>query len=234
MTVSGPAGSPGPHVFVDDLDAPVLNDHDTAHLERSLRMRPGDPLSVSDGRGSFAHAAYRGDGHLDLEDAPTLLPAPEPEVTVAFALVKSSKPELAIQKLTELGVDHIVVLQAERTVVRWDSGKVESARKRWERVVREASMQSHRVRLPSVEALIPASEYLRRPDVARADFGVNPVNAAHRIVAIGPEGGWAPAERELGSTAVSLGPTVLRAETAAITAGVLLTGFRDARIGSAG
>lgn len=220
------AGSAGPHVFVEDLDVPTIQPDDVSHLERSLRMRKGDPLTVSDGRGSWAYAKYS-PGQLTL-DGPVVHEDQAPwQLTVGFSLVKGSKPEVVIQKLTELGVDHIVVLDAERTIVRWDDAKVASAHERWARILREAAMQSHRVRMPTLAGLEPAKDFLARAGVARADFGNTPIDATHRTIAIGPEGGWSPEEREASSLSVSLGNTVLRAETAAIAAGVSMVAARD-------
>ena len=161
---------------------------------------------------------------MPLTAAPVHVPAPSASTTVAFSLVKGQKPELVVQKLTELGVDHVVVLDAERSVVRWDDKKVASHLDRFRRIMREASMQSHRVRLPTIDALVPAAEHLSRPEVAAAHFGGSPITAEHRSIAIGPEGGWSPAEvAVVGARTVTLGATVLRAETAAIAAGTLLS-----------
>ena len=85
-------------------------------------------------------------------------------------------------------------------------------------------MQSHRVRLPTIEALLPAIDHLAAPDVVAAHFGGQAIGRSHRSIAIGPEGGWSPAEvAAVGARTVTLGATVLRAETAAIAAGTLLS-----------
>lgn len=220
------AGSPGPHVFVESLVSPILADEDIAHLERSLRMRPGNSLTLSDAAGSWCTATYRGDGAVEVSGAIDVVPRPAAALTVAFSLVKGSKPELVIQKLTEIGIDHIVVLAAERTIVKWDDAKVAKATERWNRIVREASMQSHRVCLPTVEGVVPAAEFLAESTARIAHFDGRPVDATDRVVAIGPEGGWAPSELDVAGERVSLGDTVLRAETAAICAGALLTAAR--------
>lgn len=218
------AGSPGPHVFVESLDHPVVHEDDLHHLSRALRMRPGDALTVADGDGNWAPAEFAEQGPLTLTGDVVHVPAPTEPTTVAFSLVKGQKPELVVQKLTELGVDRIVVLDAERSVVRWDDKKVASHLDRFERIIREASMQSHRVRLPTIEALLPAIDHLSTPDVAAAHFGGQPIGRSHRSIAIGPEGGWSPAEvAAIGARTVTLGATVLRAETAAIAAGTLLS-----------
>jgi len=222
------AGSAGPHVFVASRNQLVLDDDDLIHLERSLRMRDGDPLSVSDGVGNWAQAVLRAGGIVELTDPWREIPAPETELTVAFSLVKGSKPELVVQKLTELGIDRIVALMADRSVVRWDDEKVDRATQRWERIVREAAMQSHRVRLPEIVGVTDSHSFLAssREAVSLAHFGGEAIGRGNRCVAIGPEGGWSDRELELANGRVSLGDTVLRAETAAIAAGVLLAAGR--------
>lgn len=218
-----PAGTPGPHVFVDSLDAMQLSDDDLGHLAKSLRMRDGDELSVSDAAGRWRRATFASSGVLSPNSEVREVPATSTDLTIAFSLVKGTKPELVIQKLTELGIDRIVVLAAERTVVRWDEAKVEKALQRWQRIVREASMQSHRVRLPKIDAVVPAADWLSRAEVAVAHFDGDPISKVHRSIAIGPEGGWSDSELALTDERVSLGRTVLRAETAAIAAGTMLT-----------
>ena len=217
------AGSPGPHVFVDSLDSMQLSDDDLAHLSKSLRMRDGEPLTASDAQGRWRFAEFVSSGALIPTGEVETVPARAQPLTVAFALVKASKPELVIQKLTELGIDHIVVLAAERSIVKWDDSKSAKALGRWNRIIREAAMQSHQVRLTTIEAVVPAIEWLARPEVAIAHFGGSSITAQHTSVAIGPEGGWSPVEVDAASAKVSLGVSVLRAETAAIAAGTLLT-----------
>lgn len=223
MTSERLAGSAGPHVFVESLDDMVVADDDLTHLTKSLRMRVGDPLTATDGRGNWRHAALAESGMLEPTGDTCFVAPRERLVTVAFSLVKGQKPELVIQKLTELGVDRIVVLSAERSVVKWDDAKVQSAQDRWRRIVREASMQSHRTRMPELAALIPAVDWVSRPEVAVAHFGGRPIDEGDIAIAVGPEGGWSPEEIAASRDAVSLGDTVLRAETAAIAAGTLLT-----------
>jgi 16S rRNA (uracil1498-N3)-methyltransferase len=217
------AGSAGPHVFVESLETMVLGEDDHRHLSKSLRMRSGDALTVSDGQGNWRKAAFQEGGSLEPTGETAHITAPGRTTTIAFALVKGNKPELVIQKLTEIGVDNIVVLAASRSIVRWDEAKASKAFDRWRRIVREAAMQSHRVRLPSIDGVISAESWLARSEVAIAHFGGSPVAEHHTSIAIGPEGGWTDTEAGLAGQRIGLGPTVLRAETAAIVAGTLLT-----------
>jgi len=216
-------------VFVDDLDTPLLSTDDHHHLARVRRLHPGDPLVLSDGRGSWRTAAFQGDSPADL--GPVVATAePKPLLGVAFALVKGQKPELVVQKLTELGIDRVVPFVAERSVVRWDQGKADAALGRWQKVAREAAMQSRRSWLPEVEPLVSYAAVAARSGACRADDGGGPLTLDLPLVLIGPEGGWSAAERSVELPSVSLGAGVLRAETAAIAAGAVLTALRSALV----
>src|SRR5690606_1584384 len=136
--------------------------------------------------------------------------APEPTLTVGFALVKGEKPELVVQKLTEVGVDRIVPLRAERSVVRWDDDKADRAVERLGAVARAAAAQCHRPHLPEVAPVTDLAALAPGPGVALAGRGGPPVGAAHRTVLVGPEGGWSAAELAIGAPVVGLGPHVLR------------------------
>jgi 16S rRNA (uracil1498-N3)-methyltransferase len=218
-----PSGDRGPHAFVDDLDAPVLSADDTHHLARVVRLREGDALTVSDGRGAWR--ACRFGTPLTIDGPVVDAPRPTDPVTVAFALVKGSRPELVVQKLTELGVDRIVAFEAERSVVRWDEERTARQLERLRRVAREAAMQSRRCVLPDIEVGTPFGDLVATPGAVLADRGGRPLRRGDRLVLVGPEGGWTEGERE-GRSAVGVGPHILRAETAAIAVGTLLTALR--------
>jgi 16S rRNA (uracil1498-N3)-methyltransferase len=218
------ADQPGPLAFVDDVSAPVLADGDRHHLERVLRLRAGAPLTVGDGRGRFRPARF---GPVVEPTGPVLeAPAPEPVLTVGFALSKGDKPELVVQKLTELGIDRIVPFRAERSVVRWDEAKSAKALARLRLVARSAAAQSHRPWLPEVAPVADLADLLHGDQVAVADRGAAPLGSAVTTVLVGPEGGWADGEVPAVAARVGLSAHVLRAETAAIAAGVLLSGLR--------
>jgi 16S rRNA (uracil1498-N3)-methyltransferase len=227
MIGAPPDGRGGPHAFVDDVEDPVLSADDRHHLSRVLRLRDGDALTVCDAAGRWRPASF-GDRLVASGDV-VEVPPPAREVAVGFALIKSGRPELVVQKLTELGVDRIMLLSAERSVVMWDEGKAAVQLNRLTRVVREAGMQSRRVRLPVLEPLRQASVVARDPTVAMAEPGGSGLDGDVGVLLIGPEGGWT--EAELGDRRrVGLGSTVLRAETAAIAAGALMVAIRDARV----
>jgi len=224
MTGVLPDGQGGPHVYVKDLDEPALVDEDRHHLARVLRLRDGDSLTVGDGLGRWCPARFGSDLRIDGEVVE--VPAPSRTVAVGFALIKGGRPELVVQKLTELGVDRILPLATERSVVRWDEAKVASQYERMVRVAREAGMQSRRVRLPEVTPVAPVLSLF---DAAMAEPGGEALDADVDVLLVGPEGGWTPEElRE--RRRINLGSTILRAETAAIVAGVLLVALRDGRV----
>ena len=221
----GPDGRGGPHVFVDSIDSPSLSASDRHHLERVLRVRAGDPLTVSDGRGRWRPCRYG--VPLDATGDPVVVAAPTPPLTVGFAPVKGDRPEWVVQKLTELGVDRIVVLQTERSVVRWDGERAARQVERLVRIARDAAMQCRRCHLPDIEGVWSLSSALDElPGAVRAERDGEPLSADDQVLVVGPEGGWTDDERALLPRAVGLGDHVLRAETAAVTAGALMTALR--------
>ncbi len=210
-------------VLVEDLDHPELDDDDRKHLERSLRLRDGDGITVADGVGSWRLA--RLGPSVEPEGPVRFEPEPRQPAVVGFAPVKGDRSELIVQKLTELGVDVIVPLTTERSVVRWDDRRVAKNRERHARIAREAAMQSRNPRLPRVEDPHGLDQFLEAwPDAVLADpEGENGPDLLieRAVVAIGPEGGFSPAERHNRPT-VRLPGRILRTETAAIAAAVLL------------
>jgi 16S rRNA (uracil1498-N3)-methyltransferase len=214
------------HVFVDDLGAPELAPDDRHHLDRVLRLRPGDSITVSDGAGAWRECRFG--AALDMAGEVVREPRPQPPIVIGFAVVKGERTEWAVQKLTELGVDRIVPFVSARSVVRWKPGDERAARhvERLRRVAREAASQSRRAWLPVVEDVTTFDEVARRPGAALADISGGAPAPPHGIVLVGPEGGWTPAELATGLPRVRLGGYVLRVETGAIAAGALLSAIR--------
>lgn len=211
-------------MFVEDLGTPVLSDDDQHHLGRVRRLRPGDPITVGDGQGRWAAARF---GPVaELEHEPIEIPAPAVPIAVGIVAVKGDRTSWAVQKLTEIGVDRILLLSSSRSVVRWKGDKGDAALRRLEGVARSAAAQSRRVHLPVLEPLADAVDVMGRPGVAVAQWGGERVSLDHPTILVGPEGGWDSDEIEAARATVDLGVGVLRAETAAVVAGTLLQAVR--------
>jgi 16S rRNA (uracil1498-N3)-methyltransferase len=228
-------------VFVADVAALDVAPDDEHHLGQVLRLRAGEVVVASDGAGRwracrFTGGAARGSGRAPVleADGPVVTSVRvEPAVTVAFVPVKGDRPEWTVQKLTEAGVDHIVVLESRRAVVHWEGERRARAVDRLGRVAREAAAQSRRPWLPEVEGVLTLDDLgarLAPLPLALAQFGGDRPSIAAPALAVGPEGGWDPSETR-GRPLVGLGPQVLRAETAAVAAGLLLCALREGLVG---
>jgi 16S rRNA (uracil1498-N3)-methyltransferase len=232
-------------VFVDTPAHPVLADEDAHHLGRVLRLRAGEEVIAADGRGRWARATWQGDGVLSLvrsapgvggDGAVVSEPAASPALTVAFAPVKGERPEWVVQKLTELGIDRIVPLRSERSVVRWSGARGKATVERLRRVAREAAAQCRRVWLPEIADTVGFDELatLGGPGaVVLAQLSGDRPSVRQHVVAVGPEGGWSTEELASGLPTVGFGLSVLRAETAAVTAGALLASLRTGTVAAA-
>jgi len=227
-------------VFVTDLDALVVAPEDEHHLSQVLRVRPGESIVASDGAGRWRACRLVGSARVNprsslLEaDGPVAVALRSvPEVTVAFVPVKGDRPEWVVQKLTEAGVDRIVVLESRRAVVRWPGERRDRALERLRRVAREAAAQSRRPWLPEVVGVVDLEglgALVAPATLALAEPGGEPPSLRAPAVAVGPEGGWDPSELA-DRPVVGLGPNVLRAETAAMTVGLLLCALREGLVG---
>jgi 16S rRNA (uracil1498-N3)-methyltransferase len=215
------------HVFVDDLQHPQLDDLDAHHISRVLRLRDGERVVASDGVGGWRWCTYRSGGVLEVDGAIDVEPPARPTVGVGFALPKGDRPEWIVQKLTELGVDRIVPFVSARTVVRWDGERAGRQAERLRRVVREAAMQSRQVRLPQLDEPCSFAEVAGQPGVCLAEPGGDEIDRTDTLVLVGPEGGFTADELAGGRRTVALPGGVLRTETAAVTAGVILVMLRS-------
>ncbi|MFO7589340.1 MAG: RsmE family RNA methyltransferase [Acidimicrobiia bacterium] len=240
---AGPATSGAiAHVLTDRLNDEVRVDGpDGHHLARVRRLRSGEHVTATDGAGEWREyevTAVSGQG-LELRATGPVhtIQKEEPEITVAFALTKASKPEVVVRQLTELGVDRIAPVVAARSVARPAGARAEAFTHRMRRVAREATMQSRRAWLPVVDGPAPLLGLAGRPGLVVAELGA----PTARLLAdpgpegwtllVGPEGGLDPEERDgLGPVArLGLGAHVLRAETAAVAGAAVLVTSRQAR-----
>lgn len=206
-------------VFVGSLEAPEPEPDDAHHLRRVLRLRPGERVCAADGRGGWRMCVMTGAGELEPVGEIRREPAPVP-LAVGFTPVKAEKPEWVVQKLTEVGIDTVWVLQTQRSVVRWDDERAARNLDRLRSVAREAAAQCRRLWLPAVQRGegLPVGAVL-------ADAGGRALTPGDDLVLVGPEGGWSDDERR-GAEVVGLGENVLRAGTAAVVAGAAMASLR--------
>lgn len=210
-------------------DVVALTGEEAHHAAVVSRMRRGERVLVSDGRGVLAEGVIERAEQRAVEvvlHRVEEVAAPSPRIGLAQALAKGDRAELAVQASTELGVDAIVPWQARRSVVQWRGERGEKALERWRRVVREAGKQAIRPRLPEVtavadtDALAGAAEAWRLVvlDPAAPVSIVDVPLDRDVLVVVGPEGGIDPAELErldaAGAMRARLGDHVLRTSTA--------------------
>jgi 16S rRNA (uracil1498-N3)-methyltransferase len=214
-------------VFVDDVETCDLDPSDIHHLARVLRLKPGETVVASDGTGSWRPCKFTGSSPwLEAQAQVAEVDRGSPEVTVAFTPVKGDRPEWVVQKLTEIGVDRIVVLRSERSVVVWEGSRADRAIQKLREVSRQAAAQSRRAWIPQVLGVTGISDFAAAGPVALAErAGASP--RLGMAVCVGPEGGWTDHELGLATERVGLGHGVLRAETAAVVAGALVCALRD-------
>jgi len=203
---------------VADLRAPALSDADDHHLRRALRARGGEEVVVTDGRGAWRICAVAPAG---LDALSVVVTDPEPPATALYLCpVKGDRAEWTIAKVTELGVARVVPLLARRAAVRFTGDARAKTLARWRRVAAEACGQSRRTHDLVIDEPLAVGDV--PVGVGVADAGGSPDWSGVTAVAVGPEGGWAPEEWGAERRRLSLGPTVLRAETAAVVAGALV------------
>lgn len=204
---------------VADIETPVLSRDVDHHLRRVLRAGEGEELVLTDGAGSWRFATVAGAG-LDIVSDVVVDPAAA-STTLYLAPLKGDRAEWAVAKATEVGVSTIVPLMSQRLAQKFRGEVRDKVLSRWRRIADEACGQCRR----TYDLVIaePVSPEDVPAEVAIADFsGVGDWRGVC-AVAVGPEGGWAPGEWGDARRRVSLGPTVLRGETAAVIAAALVT-----------
>jgi 16S rRNA (uracil1498-N3)-methyltransferase len=210
-----------------------LRGEEARHLTRVLRVEPGQRFEISDNQQAYLAEITEARGeHVVfrvVEPIPAVLSPVS--VTLCASLIKFDRFEWIVEKATELGVDRILPVEAART----EKGLFDASQKRrerWMRVARESSQQSRRVRIPEIAPAVrfercleevAAHRYFLEESLAPPLLREIPAERSDSAaLLIGPEGGWTDSERRLAAAAswqpVSLGPLVLRAETAACAA----------------
>jgi 16S rRNA (uracil1498-N3)-methyltransferase len=220
----------------------VLSGPEGRHAADVRRLTAGERADVTDGAGQLAECVVTGVQRGSVELAVhhrRVLPAPQPAVVVVQAIPKGDRGQLAVELMTEVGVDVVVPWAAERCIVRWQGERGERALGRWRSTAREAAKQARRAWIPEVTGLAGGAGVAARVAAAASAIVLDPEadqplgrlalpSSGEVMVIVGPEGGISPAEAGLlaqtGATAAHLGPTVLRTSTAgAVAAAVLLS-----------
>ena len=231
-----------PKFFTDPADVGEgfirLQGDDAAHIAKTLRMRPGDELTVCDGDNTDYCCRIRsmqpGTVEAEILSAAPCPAEPALDAVLCMALPKSDKLELVVQKSVELGIRRILVFRSAYCVPDPDPASFEKRLLRLRRIAREAAGQSLRGRIPTVEGLYSYEEMLRRAAVCEMPLffyerGGTPLKTlldthpyGSAAMVIGPEGGFSPEEHRMAEAAglrtAHLGARILRCETAAICA----------------
>lgn len=226
--------------YLPDLSNPVLEGEEAHHMRKVLRMRPSDSLSVFDGKGRELQATlsrYEG-GRAVLELGAELTNTVESpaQITLVQGLSKGERFEIVLQKAVELGVSRVIPLISRYT----DIKVTEAGRRmeRWRRIVLEATKQSGRRQLAEVGQIVEFSglrDLCRVPSILFAERGGRGWKelefSSDVILIVGSEGGWSGEELERaaqwGAQLVTLGPRILRTETA----GVVAVALAQTRVG---
>ena len=209
-----------------------LDGSEGKHAVQVRRMRQGEAIQLSDGKGLRVRGtvAELSDSTLKLQVTEVIKEElPSRQITLVQALAKGDRDELAIQAATELGVMGIIPWQASRSISRWDGPKIAKGQARWQQIVSEAAKQSLRAYTPDVKnivdtkelaGLVPSFDQVLVLDtsatVSVAEAGI--LSSGTIALVVGPEGGIEQSELDVlqaaGAKLVSLGANVLRTSTA--------------------
>ena len=223
-----------PLFFVDDLsfsEQVILAGDEGRHAAKVRRMRVGEAVRIGDGGGTVLDcriAAVRSDGLVLDVCSRRVEDRPNPRLVVVQALPKGDRGELAVEVMTELGVDEVVPWAAARSITEWRGPRGERALERWRRTAREAAKQSRRAWVPTVAELADDAAVAARialasaivlHESASATVARHPLPADGEIVlVVGPEGGLTDGELNrfaaAGAATLRMGRPVLRTSTA--------------------
>lgn len=233
-----------PLFYVDSVGVgPLTLDGDRArHAAGSMRLKPGEPVTVCDGHGAVGYAQVvqvDGRSRLVLDVQKVEVHQAPSSLCVVQALPKGDHADLAVDLLTQTGASRIVPWASKRAVADW-KGKQQTKVERWRRVAMASAMQSRRLFLPQIDALcegVPAIEGhgLVLHEAAQQSLFDLDLPAGPITVVVGPEGGLDDDEvgalEDMGAIPVSLGDQILRTSSAGAAACVWIRGF-ESRSGS--
>ena len=243
-------GKATPPVFLADTaelerGSITLTGAEGRHAATVRRLSAGERADVTDGAGTIAECTVTRTGPGVIELAvltKRTIPAAEPRIVVVQAIPKGDRGELAVEIMTEVGVDEVIAWQAERSVARWRSDRAGKALARWQATAREAAKQSRRAwipevtgpeRMPAVARRVAAAglAILLDPGAEAAFGSLAMPHQGEIVVIVGPEGGVSPAEADAltgaGAVPARLGPTVLRTSSAGAVAAALALAKSD-------
>ena len=243
MAASGQDGRPP--VFVAGAgglagDVIVLSGPEGRHAATVRRITAGQRVCVTDGAGRIAECVVTQarSGVLELAvRSRRAEPPSDPAVVVVQALPKGDRGQLAVELMTEAGVDVVVPWAAQRRITQWQGERGERALERWRMTAREATKQARRARFPDVTRLEATGDVVERVKSASLAVLLDPAGpgalstlplppSGDLLVIVGPEGGVSPAEAAAltgaGALAAPLGPTILRRSTAGVVAAAVL------------
>ncbi len=239
-----------PLLFVDELSGVVagmvvtLPADEARHAAAALRMKTGEQVLVADGKGhrAYGNAQVAGNQVGVVVTSIETIAQPNPRITIVQALAKGEHGELAVDLMTQVGVDHIIPWSASRSIVQWKSDRADKSRTKWLNMARAAAKQSRRAWIPEISEVLSTKELVSRIPNFEATFilhedAVRPLASAELPKAgeicliVGPEGGISEAEIAefvaAGAVTATLGSSVLRTSLAgAIGLGVLSTRLR--------
>lgn len=217
----------------------IIEGEDVKHISKVLRCRVGEELEICDNDNNEYICEItnidKSQVNLNILKRVDIKRESDLKIKVYQGLPKGPKMEMILQKLTEVGVDEIILVQTKRTVVKVDDKKEDKKIERWERIIYEAAKQSKRGKIPKLRGVLSFKEALA--DMKENDFNIAPyenektktIKQAIRGkdinnigIFVGPEGGFEGTEinaiEEIGGQSVSLGPRILRTETASLVA----------------
>lgn len=231
-----------PRVFIPEQTAGtevVIDPAEAGHLWRVLRLRPGDPAEGFDGNGAVCEGVIArlgpGGGAVAIRRAWREAPPPPPDIVIALALLQIEPMEWALQKAVELGAHTFQPLLSDFVDRKAPRAFIDGRLPRWQRIVRESLKQCRRNFSLRIQDPVTAFDFFRQagPDpgfLLHLSTGQSLKDAlagraarpGRVLLAVGPEGGWseteAAAAAAAGFIAAGLGPSILRAETAAVAA----------------
>ncbi|MDO5330102.1 MAG: RsmE family RNA methyltransferase [Bacillota bacterium] len=218
----------------------TLEQDDVFHLVKSLRIRVGEKVEVVDGKCHLCEVNSLSPFRLKVIETISDDREPANEIIIAFCLIKGDRNEVLIEKGSEIGIRRFIPVLSERVIVKAEPGREDNRLQRLRKIAKSAACQSRRGLIPEVSAYLPFDDLLKveadhRLLAYEAEAGkgksigeaLDNLEAGESILLlIGPEGGFSPEEAEkaisVGFSPISLGKSILRAETAGIVGAALM------------